>query len=139
MCVRVGYYKLIRLDTILFFHSCPQANFRWLLCSAFLAVSGAFAPAFAQTDSAPRCEAIGEQETLRVAICEPGISREEQIKGAIAICGEQAECLVWIWSDRADAPETPPSNSDQLTPEQVRSANGVWINSAKQMVTISKD
>ncbi|WP_420336251.1 hypothetical protein [Roseibium sp.] len=104
-----------------------------------MVTSSAIAPAIAQTDAAPRCEAIGEQETLKVAICEPGISREEQIKGAIAICGEQTECLVWIWSDRADAPETPPSNSDQLTPDQVRSAEGVWINTAKQMVTISKD
>ncbi|WP_281932445.1 hypothetical protein [Roseibium album] len=110
-----------------------------MLYTAVLATSGAISPAIAQTDAALRCEAIGEQETLKVAICEPGISREEQIKGAIAICGEQTECLVWIWSDRADAPETPPSNSDQLTPEQVRSAEGVWVNTSKQMVTISKD
>lgn len=100
--------------------------------------------ASAQDDSSPvnvevDCYAISESEFVKIAYCKPNLIQENVIKGAISICKGEPECLVWIWDDLENAPDVAPANSQDLKPEEIQTALGVWDNTSRQMITISEN
>lgn len=82
------------------------------------------------------CEERGTNGMVTLVLCPPGLSVEELQQAGAAACGDRKLCGAWIWTNPADVPTEVPETHDKLTPEQITSSSGVWVNETQEMITL---
>ncbi|MGB5559137.1 MAG: hypothetical protein WBN04_14145 [Paracoccaceae bacterium] len=73
---------------------------------------------------------------VTLVLCPPGLDQEALKTAGEAACGERMPCGAWIWVDEAKMPEVAPDSHDKLTQEQITAAAAIWVNEAKQLITL---
>lgn len=96
----------------------------FFLCASFLLPHVVLAQ---EGDDDPICTERNASEFIHLAICGEILPDEVLAAEGKRICGEKLPCGVWFWTSDSDAPEIAPDNHDGLTPDEVASAQGVWV------------
>jgi hypothetical protein len=109
-----------------------------LLPAATLAAALAPPPLAAQ-DAAHLCEEQAASAVIHIAICSEAAGDEVLAEEGRRICGEDLPCGTWFWLSAGDAPSDAPENHDGLTPDQVRSAMGVYVADDDMLVRITRE
>ncbi len=100
------------------------------------ALALAAAPVALAQDADPVCELRSANGFVRVAICAEALDDEALAAEGRRICGDDRPCGSWFWLSEEDAPEEAPARHDELTPEQVRSAMGIYVADQDSLVRI---
>ena len=87
---------------------------------------------------AEACKAVGENGMVTLVLCAPGLDQEALRAAGQAVCGARMPCGAWIWDDPKLLPAAAPDRHDDLSPAQIRSAVGVWINERNELILIGK-
>lgn len=82
------------------------------------------------------CEHKGTNGMVTMLLCPDDLDAEDMAHEGQAVCGDRMPCGAWIWTNLSDMPTDPPDSHDKLTPAQVTSSKGVWMNELSQLVTI---
>lgn len=85
------------------------------------------------------CTIVDSSQYISVVVCDPAQDAEAYTEAGRAVCGDRPACGVWFWTSRDDAPETAPGNHDELTQEQIISAEGVWSAVDNVFIRIERD
>lgn len=120
---------------------------RWFQCGIVVIAAGlAGQGAFAQSETADGAAALpempsscalkGESDDIRLVLCDPGLDQATLVEAGKAACGTHLPCGTWIWTDAANVPDVAPEAHDGLTPQQVTSAQGVWVAEMESLITI---
>lgn len=92
----------------------------------------------AQDPNDPLCEPVDQSAVISIALCSAVPPDNDAFRSeGERICQGLVPCGVWFWSDAADMPATAPDNHDGLTPPEVASALGVWVEEQGIFVSIA--